>query len=113
LSSAPDKSVSLVTPDGRYVVVRGRLWRAQNPDLTEAARAELVKKLMQARRQLRGRVTQEQRAAAREIVNETKVALGERGPVWWSDNSRDLNRHMVKNTPYAQWFIKCLQTENG
>ena len=29
-------------PDGRYLVVDGRLWRAANPALGEARRAELV-----------------------------------------------------------------------
>lgn len=37
-------------------------------------------------------------------VDDAKRALGERGPVWWSDGDPDLNRHMVKNTPYASWF---------
>jgi hypothetical protein len=92
------------TPDGRYFVVRGRLWRKTNPDLPASERAELTSKLMAARRDLRGNCTAEQRALARAIVNQTKTALGERGPVWWSDGAPDYNRHLVKNTPYAQWF---------
>ena len=32
------------------------------------------------------------------------IALVERGPVWWDDGAPDLNRHMAKNTPYAEWF---------
>jgi phage/plasmid primase-like uncharacterized protein len=42
--------------------------------------------------------------AARERVNEAKLGLGERGPVWWEDGASDYNRHMVRNTPYASWF---------
>lgn len=42
--------------------------------------------------------------AARDRVQAAKVALGERGPVWWSDGAPDLNRHLAKNTPYAQWW---------
>src|SRR6185437_6137978 len=61
-----------VTPDGRYFVVRGRLWRLANPDLSSEDVA--------------------------------KRKLGERGPAWWTDGSPDLNRHMVKNTPYASWY---------
>ena len=38
-----------VTPDGRYFVVRGRLWRCSNPALPAATRERLVKELMQAR----------------------------------------------------------------
>ena len=39
-----------VTPDGRYVVVRGRLWRCANLNLSDERRAELVQALMSARR---------------------------------------------------------------
>lgn len=42
--------------------------------------------------------------AARDRVQAAKVALGERGPVWWSDGAPDFNQHLVKNTPYAQWW---------
>ena len=41
---------------------------------------------------------------AREHVQAAKVALGERGPVWWNDGSPDFNRHKVPNTPYAEWY---------
>jgi hypothetical protein len=37
------------TPDGRYFVVRGRLWRKSNPALGEQARQELINELMSAR----------------------------------------------------------------
>lgn len=37
-------------------------------------------------------------------VNSAKVELGERGPVWWTDGTPDLNRHMARTTPYAAWF---------
>ena len=40
----------LVTPDGRYIVVRGRLWRATNPSLPEPERQRLTQALMDARR---------------------------------------------------------------
>jgi hypothetical protein len=42
--------------------------------------------------------------AARAAVDAAKRALGERGPVWWSDGAPDLNRRMVANTPYAAWY---------
>ena len=41
--------------------------------------------------------------AARKAADAAKVALGERGPVWWTDGAPDLNRHLAKNTPYAAW----------
>ncbi len=39
----------LETPDGRYIVVRGRLWRKTNPRLPEVERTRLVTELMAAR----------------------------------------------------------------
>lgn len=97
----------LTTPDGRYIVVRGRLWRASNPALTEDQRFALVHALSAARREvkaaMRGEDT-ERLAAARAAVHAAKIGLGERGPPWWTDGTKDYNRYMVKNTPYAAWF---------
>lgn len=98
------ESTPLRTPDGRYIVVRGRLWRATNPDLAPKERERLTVSLMAARRQLRGQSMPEARAAARAAVDAAKVGLGERGPVWWTDGAPDLNRRMARNTPYADWF---------
>ena len=97
----------LVTPDKRYFVVRGRLWRMTNPDLGEDERAKLVNRLMAARRAVRqakadAHVIAE--ATAHRAVDRAKLALGERGAVWWRDGALDLNRHMAKNTPYAAWY---------
>lgn len=93
------------TPDGRYFVVRGRLWRASNPDLPEAHRQDLVHALMSARAAVRQALRSGAGLGeARARVDAAKVALGERGPVWWTDGAPDLNRHLAKNTPYADWF---------
>jgi len=73
-----------VTPDGRYFVVRDRLWRRSNPDLTTDEHKKLVGELMDARRAVKDARRMEDAAAlaeARMRVNEAKVALGERGPV--------------------------------
>ena len=94
----------LTTPDGRYLVVRGRLWRKTNPALDEQARACWTRRLMDARRALRGTPSEEARDAARAPVERAKRALGESGPVWWTDGAPDFNRCLVKNTPYAAWF---------
>ncbi|MGN2244797.1 hypothetical protein ACFWZU_14970 [Frateuria sp. GZRR33] len=96
-----------LTPDGRYLVVRGRLWRAANPHLAPDVREAWVRRLMAARRAVgaaRRSQDADALALAGKAVDEAKVALGERGPVWWSDGAPDLNRHLVKNTPYAAWF---------
>src|SRR4051812_12758263 len=88
------------TPDGRYFVVGGRLWRRSNPALAEETRQELVKELMSARRAVRdAKGSPGAIADARARVESAKVALGERGPVWWTDGEPDLNRHLVKHTP--------------
>jgi hypothetical protein len=92
------------TPDGRYFVVRGRLWRKTNPHLPADVREHLQKQLMDARRALRGSPPQATREAAREQVDRAKRALGERGPVWWTDGAPDFNRRLAKNTPYREWF---------
>jgi hypothetical protein len=43
-------------------------------------------------------------ALAHEAVDRAKVALGERGPVWWDDGAPDLNRHLARTGPYAEWY---------
>ena len=105
----------LLTPDGRYLVVRGRLWRASDPRLAPATRDAWVQRLMAARRAVREALASsddEALARARAAVNEAKVALGERGPVWWTDGAPDFNRRMARNTPYAAWYAE-IATEDG
>jgi hypothetical protein len=93
------------TLDGRYFVVRGRLWRKSNPALDDANRERLVKDLMSARRAVRdAKGEPEAIKVARHLVDQAKVALGERGAPWWDDGAPDYNRHLAKNTPYADWF---------
>jgi hypothetical protein len=103
----------LTTPDGRYIVVRGRLWRAANPNLPDDVAQEETRRLMDARRQLRrGAAIEDQRPAARAAVQEAKEALGERGPVWWSDGAPDLNRRLAKNSPYRDWYANLAPHED-
>ena len=105
--SASNTSPCPVTPDGRYLVVDGVLWRRTDPALGPKQRALLVEALMHARRDV-GRALREKNPeaerAARARVHKAKVALGERGPPWWKDGAPDFNRHAVHNTPYAAWF---------
>lgn len=92
------------TPDGRYFVVNGRLWRRTNPKLSASERKRLVGELMSARRAVRNAQNDETAMRdARARVHATKVALGERGPVWWTDGAEDFNRRKVDNTPYREW----------
>ena len=78
-----------------------------NPSLPPCTREALVKALMDARRAIgmamkTGDVSSER--ASRNTVDRVKRELGERGPVWWKDGAPDYNRHMARNTPYAQWY---------
>jgi hypothetical protein len=61
---------------------------------------------MAARRAVRDAGDTQVLAAARAAVDAAKRALGERGPVWWEDGAPDLNRRMVRNTPYAAWYAE-------
>lgn len=100
----------LTTPDGRYIVVRGRLWRKSNPALPPDERQMRVDALMQARRAVRTAMAEgdaTRLAHARAQVDAAKVLLGERGPVWWNDGAPDLNRSMIRNTDYAEWYARC------
>ena len=93
------------TPDGRYFVVRGRLWRLSDPNLDPSERERLVRELMAARRAIRqSRGDPDATRAVCARVDAAKRALGERGPVWWTDGAPDYNRRMVSVTPYAAWF---------
>lgn len=97
----------LETPDGRYIIVRGRLWRKINPRPPEGERTRLVGELMIARRAVKEAAGDDEKMrAARRAVDAAKLALGERGPVWWTDGAPDLNRHMVRTTFYADWFAE-------
>src|SRR5687768_6238617 len=93
------------TLDSVHLVVRGRLWRLSNPDLDPQGRECIVNGLMAARRAVCSvRFDPNALAGIRGRVDAAKRALGERGPVWWSDGEPDYNRQMVRDTPYAEWF---------
>lgn len=84
--------------------MRGRLWRASDPSLGEEKRQRWVDALMDARRAVAAAKRNgdaEAEKAARAKVHEAKIALGERGPVWWDDGAPDYTRKLLKNTPYA------------
>lgn len=97
------------TPDGRYFVMEGRLWRCANPELPEQKRAQLVSELSQARRAVLEALRHNDQSAvyeARRAVREAKVALGERGAPWWNDGAPDYNKKLISKTPYAEWYAQ-------
>ena len=97
-----------VTPDGRYFVVRGRLWRLANPASrgrpsgTADAGPDGGAPCGAGRARGDGAARPSGPRAA--DVDAAKRALGERGPAWWQDGAPDLNRRLARNTPYAAWF---------
>lgn len=101
------------TPDARYLVVRGRLWRKANPALPENEAKALVAMLMDGRRGMRRNQPPATRAVARLAVDAAKHALGERGPVWWTDGAPDYNGKLVANTPYAAWFASMVDSDSS
>jgi hypothetical protein len=96
------------TPDGRYFVVKGKLWRCSNPSLPDDVRQSLVDYLMAARREVKAAKASgdpRQLSVAKAKVHQAKIELGERGPVWWEDGSADVNQQQVTHTPYADWYL--------
>jgi hypothetical protein len=84
--SEPEK-----TEDGHHFVIDGRRWRATDPSIPEDRRQELTRILMAWRREVRRTKGTDGERAARDGVQASKVALGERGsPPWWeqSDSER-------------------------
>jgi hypothetical protein len=78
------------TPDGRWIVVDGRRWRAADPELPEQVRARLLHHLGTARSAVRtAKRTDDDAAvtAARVRVETAKRGLGERGTPWWEQDS--------------------------
>ena len=80
------------TPDGRYVVIDGRRWRATDPDIPEDVATQLRKDLMAARRDVGAALRAgdaEAESDARARVQRVKVALGERGTPWWEQSAEE------------------------
>lgn len=77
------------SPDGRYIIVDGRRWRATDPTIPDTLRSELVSELMAARRAVAGADGPEEETASRRRVDDAKVALGERGEPWWEDGTAE------------------------
>ena len=89
-----------VTEDGHYFVIKGRRWRATDPAIPEARRAELTKILMAWRREVRRTKGTDEERASRAGVQATKVALGERGtPPWWEQSDAERRSRWEADVP--------------
>jgi len=87
-------------PDGRYIVVNGRRWRATDPAIPEPRRAELTRVLMAWRREVRRTKGTAAETAARAGVHAAKVALGERGsPPWWEQTDEQRRQRWEADVP--------------
>ncbi|MFF4243235.1 hypothetical protein ACFYY2_02020 [Streptomyces sp. NPDC001822] len=87
------------TPDGRYIVVNGRRWRATDPGIPEHVAAALRRHLMSARRAVgaaRRAGDEVAEGAARSRVHTAKVALGERGTPWWDQSPAERRERWTK-----------------
>lgn len=77
------------TDDGRYIVVRGRRWRASDPCLDESVATALRSHLGRARSALRAARDPDVVGAWRARVQLAKEGLGERGTAWWELSEAD------------------------
>lgn len=73
----------LTIPDGRYLIVRGRLWRTTNPGLSEQERERLVHALMDARRAVKPAKASGDGAALAASRQEVDIAKGD-----WANGAR-------------------------
>lgn len=73
--------------DERWLVVKGRRWRRQDPSLPEEVAARLLSHLGRGRSTV-GALTRrgEDPAPARRRVDLAKHGLGERGEPWWEQD---------------------------
>lgn len=85
-----DERARLRRTTDSHTPIKGRRWRRTDPGLDEATRQLLVDELMTARRMVKtAKGDDDATATARARVNDAKVALGERGPRWWEDQTPD------------------------
>ncbi|GAA2994697.1 hypothetical protein [Actinokineospora diospyrosa] len=75
-----------------YVVIKGRRWRAADPEIPEEVAGRLRALLMKARRDVGAALREQDAEAEREArgrVQVAKVALGERGTPWWEQSGAE------------------------
>jgi hypothetical protein len=89
------------TEDGHYFIVDGRKWRATDPNIPEQLEKQLVSVLMNARRDVAKANRKDDKTLeedARQRVSDAKIALGERGAVWWESYSDEDLRTRLRST---------------
>ncbi len=101
------------TPDGRYFVSKGKLWRKTDPRLGDSERRAAIKAMMRARRDIALAATDAETQDARARIDTAKTLLGERGPVWWDDGAPDESGLAPDKSSYAGWWAKLTETEKA
>ncbi len=79
----------------RYVVIKGRRWRATDPAIPQERAAELRKCLMAWRRRAVGNP-----GSTHEQVQIVKEALGERGIPWWEMTMDERRARWERTLPW-------------
>ena len=90
------------TPDGRYVTIDGRRWRATDPAIPDERRSELTRVLMAWRREVRRTRGTGDESASRAGVHAAKVALGERGTPWWEQSDVEREARWMAEVPVPE-----------
>lgn len=101
------------TPDGRYFVSKGQLWRKTDPRLGDSERRAAIKAMMQARRDMGQAATTAEEQDARARIDAAKIRLGEKGPVWWDDDAPDEGGLAPDKSSYADWWAGLSETEKA
>lgn len=101
------------TPDGRYFVSKGKLWRKTDPRLEDSERRAAIKAMMQARRDIAKAATKAQEQDARARIDAAKTQLGELGPVWWDDGAPDESGSAPDKSSYAEWWAGLTEVEKA
>lgn len=99
-----DPAIPEPTPDGHYVLIKGRRWRATDPLIPDEAGATLRSELMDARRAVGAALRAEDEDAerrARGRVQAAKVALGERGTPWWEQSEDERRARWERRLPQS------------
>lgn len=101
------------TPDGRYFVSKGKLWRKTDPRLGDSERRAAIKAMMQARRDMAQAMTEFETQTARARIDAAKTRLGEAGPVWWDDGAADESGIAPGKSSYVDWWAGLTDMEKA
>lgn len=83
--------------DERYLVVKGRRWRRQDPSLPEGVAERLLSHLGRGRSGVAAaRHSGEDQAPYRRRVDLAKHGLGERGTPWWEQSDAERERRWTE-----------------